>query len=152
MKQLLYSILFLFIGITSYSQDSFPKSWQGNYEGELEIYAVDSVRMQVNMKLKIQPIASDSLYSWTIIYNIKGKEDIREYELKIVEAKTGHYQIDEKNSIIIDGYYKNKVFTSFFKVMDNFIIATYTMNDTNQLVFEIISSNAKEVSTTGGEK
>lgn len=151
MKKIAY-IVFLLIAVTSYSQESFPKSWQGNYEGELQIYAVDSIRMKLKMKLQIQLTASDSLYNWTMIYYLKGKKDVRGYELKIVDTKTGHYQIDEKNSIIIDGYYKNGVFTSFFKVMDNLIIATYTMNDKGEIIFEIISSNAKEVSTTGGKK
>jgi len=101
----------------------FPKDWTGNYAGELKVYGVDSIRMTAKMKLIIAK-KTDSLYNWTINYNINGKEDIRAYELLIVDSKKGHYVIDEKNSIKIDAFYHNRIFTSFFKVMNSYIVAS----------------------------
>jgi hypothetical protein len=130
--------------------ENFPKDWIGNYQGELQIYSVDSTRMNIDMKLAIAK-KTDSIYNWIITYNIKGKEDIRAYELDIVDTKKGHYIIDEKNSIKIDAFYRNKIFTSFFKVMNSYIVATYTKENKN-IIFEIISATDKNTTTTGNTK
>lgn len=150
--KLYIKLFFLFyIGIifTSHAQGSFPESWLGKYQGDLVIYGVDSVKMKINMKLDIVKTVNDSIYDWTISYLIKDKNDIREYSLVVVDKEKGHYAIDEKNSIIIDSYLSNNtVLTSFFKVMESFIISTYTKNN-DTIVFEIISSKSSPVSSTG---
>lgn len=151
MKFLLKISIFLCIGIVT-AQQSFPDSWLGSYKGDLSIYGVDSVKMKIKMQLDIKKTASDSIYDWTITYDFKGKKDVRAYSLVVVNTKKGAYQIDEKNSIVIDGYlHNNSVFTSFFKVSQSYIIATYTKKE-NELVFEIISANANAVSITGNTK
>jgi len=136
--------------VVSIQKEDFPKSWEGNYKGNLEIYSVDSIAMNIQMNLDIVH-KTDSIYDWTIIYQIKGKEDIRAYELQIVDTKKGHYIIDEKNSIKIDAFYRNRIFTSFFEVMNSYIVATYTKQN-NQIVFEIISASGKTTTTTGNTK
>ena len=151
MRTLLF-VIFLGISISVSSQSSFPESWKGNYDGNLEIYAVDSIAMNLRMKLDIIQTEKDSIFKWVITYDFKGKEDIRSYELKVIDKQKGLYQIDEKNSIVIDAYYKNGIFTSFFSVNKVFIIATYTMNKEKAIIFEIISAKTKEISTTGGTK
>jgi hypothetical protein len=152
MKKIVLSILLLVNILISYSQESFPKSWIGKYKGNLEIYAVDSIAMRLKMELDIQSTSIDSVYNWTITYDFKGQKDIRSYQLIIVNAEKGIYQIDEKNSIIIDAFYRKNIFTSFFEVMNSFIIATYTKSKENTIIFEIISAKANAISTTGGEK
>jgi len=143
--------------ITKETQQIFPASWEGNYTGNLEIYGVSKVKMQLKMQLKIAK-KTDSLYNWTIIYEMKDKPvDVRAYELKVIDTKKGHYQIDEKNSIVIDAFLHNNIFTSFFKVMNSYIVAMYTQLDTETIVFEIISAtNKKEIitgnTTVDGEK
>lgn len=130
-----------------FKKENFPKDWIGNYKGNLQIYSVDSIAMNLEMKLNIAK-KTDSIYNWTIIYDFKGKEDIRAYELNIIDTKKGHYLIDEKNTIKIDAFYRNKIFTSFFKVMNSYIVATYT-KDNDNIVFEIISATDKNTTTTG---
>ncbi len=54
MKSIAIFISFLFLLSTEgYTQNSFPKSWEGNYKGELQIFGVDSVKMKLVMKLDI---------------------------------------------------------------------------------------------------
>jgi len=146
-----FLILFCF-STTIYAQQSFPKSWLGEYKGELLIYGVDSIKMKIDMELKIGKTSNDSIYDWTIIYNFKGKSDVRAYSLIVSDQQKGHYKIDERNSIIIDSYlHNNSVFTSFFKVEESNIIATYSkIGDT--IFFEIISSKSEAVSKTGNSK
>ena len=145
-------ISFLFLSVSVFSQSSFPESWLGKYEGNLEIYSVDSIAMNLKMNLDIIKTEKDSVFQWVITYDFKGKEDIRSYELIVVDKQKGHYQIDEKNSIVIDAYFRNEIFTSFFSVSEVFILATYTMNKEKAIVFEIISAKTKAVSSTGGTK
>ncbi|MFK5957808.1 MAG: hypothetical protein QM495_02945 [Lutibacter sp.] len=132
------------------AQETFPTSWEGNYKGELQIYGVDSVKMKVVMKLDILQ-KTDSIYQWKITYDYKGKEDIRDYELVLIDKSKGIYKIDEKNTIVIDSYYRIGIFTSFFEVMDSFIISTYTKNREG-IIFEIIATAGKNPSITGNSK
>jgi len=147
------TILLLMSCATFYAQNSFPESWLGNYKGDLHIYGVDSIKMNIKMGLDIVKTSKDSIFDWTITYKMKDKKDVRAYSLIVIDSQKGIYQIDEKNSIVIDGYLHNdNVFTSFFKVMTNYIIATYTKNEDGTLTFEIISSKSIPVSTTGNTK
>ena len=127
---------------------NFPKDWVGNYKGELQIYTVDSIAKRIDMSLKIQQ-KTDSLYDWEITYNMNDRKiDVRKYELNIIDKKTGHYLIDEKNTIKIDAFYKNKTLTSFFKVKRSFIIATYSKENEN-IIFEIIAASSNKPFITG---
>ncbi|WP_372795612.1 hypothetical protein [Lutibacter sp.] len=143
-------VVFFLLSLNVVAQETFPKSWEGNYKGELQIFGVDSIHMKLEMKLNILQ-KSDSIYQWKIIYNFKGKEDIRDYELLLVDKTKGIYKIDEKNTIIIDSYYKTEIFTSFFEVMDSFIISTYT-KENKDIIFEIIASDGKTPTITGNSK
>jgi len=87
MKFILKFLMIFCFGFISFAQQSFPESWEGNYKGDLMIYGVDSVKMKIDMELKIAKTANDSIYDWTIIYNFKGKSDIRAYSLIIVDSK-----------------------------------------------------------------
>ncbi len=152
MKFLVFVILFFSSNFCSFAQNSFPESWAGNYKGELLIYGVDSVKMKVNMELNISSTKKDSIFNWTIIYDHKGKKDVRAYELIVVNRDKGLYRIDENNSIIIEAYLRNnRVLTSFFKVSESFIIATYT-NENENLIFEIISAKSDPESISGNTK
>jgi len=151
MKKLWFAIILMNLSIIGYTQEQFPKSWVGDYEGNLEIYAVDSIGMQLKMKLAIHPSKKDSIYNWVITYNYKGKEDVRTYELKVMDVNKGKYQIDEKNSIVIDSYYRYGILTSYFEVNKNVIIASYK-KDVDAIIFEIIAANSVPISKTGGSK
>ncbi len=148
MKKAYTVLVLVFISTLSFAQNSFPKSWVGDYAGNLEIYAVDSIGMQVKMKLGIHPTEQDSVYHWIITYEFKGKEDVRSYELKMIDKEKGHYQIDEKNSIVIDSYYRNETFTSFFEVNKSVIITSHR-REGDGIEFEIIASLLDPISTTG---
>jgi len=149
-KNTYLGLVLLLISNLCFAQNSFPKSWIGNYEGNLEIYAVDSIGMQVKMKLGIHSTEKDSVYQWIITYDFRGKEDIRSYELKLVDSQKGHYQIDEKNSIVIDSFYRNMTITSFFEVNKSVIISSYR-KEGDSIEFEIIASEVDPISKTGKE-
>jgi len=139
----------VFLSLNLSPQETFPKSWEGNYKGELQIYGVDSVQMELTMKLNIAQ-KTGSVYQWKITYDIKGKEDVRDYELIIVNQKKGIYIIDEKNTIEIDSYYKYGTFTNFFQVSNNMIILSFT-KENEDLVFDLIAVDAKKITSSGND-
>lgn len=144
------AIIFCFLlSPNLFSQDAFPKTWEGNYKGDLQIYGVDSVQMKLTMKLDIAQ-KSASIYHWKITYDLKGKEDIRDYELVIVDRKKGIYKIDEKNTIEIDSYYKYGTFTNFFQVSNSMIILSFTKENEN-LVFDLIAVDTKKTTSSGND-
>lgn len=106
--------------------------------------------MKLKMKLEIFKL-SDSTSQWKMTYVFNGKEDVRDYLLIEKDVEKGHFIIDERNSILIDGYYKSGIFTSFFKVSNAFIITTYTKINDN-ILFEIISGSDKDARKSGGQK
>ncbi len=130
-----------------FKEDNFPDDWVGEYQGNLDIFSVDSIKRTFNMKLSIIK-KTDSMYSWVIEYDINGKKDIRPYELLVVDKQTGHYLIDEKNSIKIDGFYRYKTFNSLFKVMGNYIVSSYEKKK-DSIIFEILSASDKNKTITG---
>ncbi|MDZ7613665.1 MAG: hypothetical protein U5K51_08205 [Flavobacteriaceae bacterium] len=141
---------FFFCGIGSLlAQGSFPDSWFGNYKGTLEIYGTDSVKMKVNMELKIAATRNDSIYDWHIKYEFNGKEDLRNYSLRLVDTNKGHYCIDEKNSIVIDSYLFNKNnLSSVFSVENNMIMVRYSLESDN-IIFELWSVDQQKKNITG---
>ncbi len=147
---IIFGIILFFLGLESFSQNSFPESWEGNYKGELQILGVDSVQMKFIMKLDIIK-KTDSIYQWKIIYDAKGKEDIRDYELVLVDREKGIYKIDEKNTIMIDSYYRMGIFTNFFEVMNTLIIISFTKKQ-NGLLFELIAGDSENPTITGNTK
>ena len=152
MKNIASLWILTFLSLSIYAQDTFPESWIGNYKGNLNIYSVDSIQRNAKMNLTIQKTSKDSIFDWIIRYEINGKKDRRTYSLVVIDKEKGKYQIDEKNGIVIDSYlYNQRIVTSFFKVMGNFIVASYT-KEKNTIIFEIISSKSEPVRITGNIK
>jgi len=152
--RLLLQLFCFFVFILSFSvqsQESFPKSWEGNYEGELEIYKVHGIAMKPSMRFQIAQ-KTDSIYTWKMTYIMNGKEDVRDYELIIRNTEKGLYTIDEKNTILLESYYRNGIFTSFFEVLGSFIITSTQKLDSGELMFEIIAASSKKVKKTGNQE
>ena len=99
------------------------------------------------MQLVIQPTDSANTYTWQIIYGEKG-EDNRPYLVKPVDTAKGHWQVDERNGIIIDQYFIGNRLASAFTVQTTTIVNSYWREGEN-LVAEFYGLTAKPVATTG---
>jgi hypothetical protein len=143
--------LVFILSLSTQAQETFPKSWEGSYEGKLEIYKVNGIAMAPTMKFEIAQ-KTDSIYTWKMTYILNGKEDVRDYELILKDTEKGIYTIDEKNTILIDSYYRNGILTSFFEVMDSFIITSTQKLNSGELMFEIIAAQSKNSNKSGNKK
>ncbi len=128
---------------------SFPKDWCGTWSGNLEIYNHKGKLQELPMHLEVLPTDSLDRHQWIITY-IKDSltTDLRAYELVTVDSLQGLYQIDEKNSIIIDAYLIENEFISVFEVMGNILEITYR-HEGDYIAFEIVMFSSSEVSITG---
>lgn len=134
--------------ISSAYANTFPQSWQGQWQGDLQIFTPQGLAQTVAMELHILPIENTRNYTWTIIYGEDKEAGKRPYELQPVDPKKGIYLIDEKNSIKMEAYYLSGKLYSRFEVMGNLLLTAVEKQGAH-LIFEIISGKLEPVSTTG---
>lgn len=148
MKSFVFACCFFLSSLSSFAQTLFPKDFIGHWEGTLNWYRAGKAEpQQVKMQLVIKPADSANTYTWQIIYGEKG-EDNRPYILKPADTAKGHWQIDERNGIILDQYFIGNRFTSAFTVQTTTIVNSYWREGVN-LIAEFHSLTAKPVNTSG---
>jgi hypothetical protein len=126
----------------------FPQSFMGHWQGTLYWYPAGKPEPQtVTMELHIQPADSAAQYTWQIVYG-KVTDDNRPYVLKVADSAKGHWVIDEKNGIILDGYWVGQRFCGAFTVQGNTILDSYWIEN-GQLHVEFFSYKQTPVATTG---
>lgn len=148
MKLLTAFLILSIFGIPVFAQPAdFPVSWEGNWKGDLKIYAAKSSEpeMQIPMELRIQP-KNDSVWHWEIHY-LTENPDIRKYEL-IRDLKSNQWKIDEKNGIILPQTFMGNRMQSVFSLDKTLLIATYWLEN-GLLNFEIIITQTAAESNTG---
>lgn len=144
---LILSIL-LYYTIGFAQSDAFPKSWIGNWKGDLLWYKSGKPDPQkVNMELRIQPADSADTYTWQLIYGSK-EEDYRPYILKPVDKENGHWVIDELSGIVLDQFWVGNKFSGGFTVQTSTIVNSYSIAD-GKLIAEFYGMGAKPLATTG---
>lgn len=126
----------------------FPKDWMGNWKGEIQIYDHSGLKQSLHMGLNIHPTDTANVYTWIIQYGedtINGKRD---YLLRTINDTLGHYQIDERNSILIDAYHIDDRLLSEFEVLGNEIHSSYRLEE-DKMIFEITVSQKSNVKSSG---
>lgn len=146
-KLVLLQLLLLMSLFSSAQQASFPQSFFGNWKGTITWNRPAKASQQFTMRLNIQP-ADSGRYSWQIIYGDEQKDD-RPYVLMPVDTATGHWQIDERNTIVLDGYFIGNSFTSAFAVSGSTIVSKYELT-ADGLMVSFTTYAAKPIATTGG--
>ena len=132
------------------AQSYFPDEWAGKWKGDVNIYNGKGLVQSVPMELHISKADSALQWNWTLLYLPKDKpKDERPYLIKVIDAAKGHYIMDEKNSILLDGYYYGGVFYSSFEVQGSQLLVTYRMQGKN-LMMEIAFGKGETINTTGG--
>lgn len=67
----------------------FPYSWEGIWQGDLEIFNTKGVAQTIPMELHILPTDSTHRFTWTLIYGTDKEAGKRPYELVIIDADKG---------------------------------------------------------------
>lgn len=129
-------------------QDTFPKSWEGNWKGNLKIFSASQPNLEatqeIPMSLTIQPI-DENRWSWIISYEAQGQEP-RNYELQ--KDSLNNWKIDEKNGIVLQQAFVANRMVSSFSVMGSLLICYYWLEGETMHV-EIHMIGSEGVSETG---
>lgn len=131
------------------AQGGFPATWAGKWSGTLEIFAPQGLVQSLPMQLHILPQDTTDRYTWSIIYGEDLEKGLRAYELVPVDTAIGHYQVDEKNGIILDAFLLGGKLFERFEVMGSLLL-TMTELRGEALHWEIISGSLEPIQTTGG--
>jgi hypothetical protein len=126
---------------------SFPKSFLGNWKGEMTWFPNGKPSQKIPVALRIQALDSVKKYSWEIIYGAKSN-DIRAYVLMAKDSINGHWVIDELNGILLDSYWLGNRFSGAFAVQGNTILDSYWLEN-GLLHFEFFSYPQQPQSITG---
>lgn len=149
MKYLPVLFVFLLYRNIAISQSvDFPKSWEGNWKGDLNIYsanAPDASPVQViPMGLTIRSMEKNQ-WSWAISYEAPGQEP-RNYEL--IKDSLNNWSIDEKNGIVLSQRFVGNRMVSSFSVMGSLLICYYWLEG-ETMNMEIHMTSSEQTSTTG---
>lgn len=130
---------------------ALPKHWLGNWKGKLKIEKAGSETQELDMELWISPGPTPNRWNWKSYMGQGEDKVVKEYELKALDVAKGKYQIDEKNSILLDAIYWGNRLTSIYEVNNLLIHLSYFM-DERALHFEIHVFNSKKPYETGGQE
>lgn len=128
----------------------FPASWRGHWQGTCVAQRPDGWVKTFPMELHIQPLDTPDRWQWKLVYGERDEQDVRDYELVILDAAAGRFLIDEKNSIEIDAYLVGPTLYSPFSLEGSLLTASYTRDD-DRLLFEIVIAQLDAGTQTGGE-
>lgn len=139
----------ILVAFTTCLAPEFPRAWIGDWKGTMEWTRVGMKTEKVAMRLQVAATNKPDTYSYRLSYGEGGKDD-RPYELKVVDAKVGHWQIDERNGIVLDHYWLDGTFVGVFTVSGNTIMTT-ERREGDVLITEMITYDGAVLSTTGGK-
>ena len=153
MNRTLLLLLALIVTLPLCGQDAddalFPASWAGAWAGRLEVFNPEGKLQEVPMELHIRNV--DTAYTWTIIYGEGDNADRREYLLRPDKSRFGLYEIDERNSIVLDAAYIGGKLFSRFEVSGNLLLSMAELVG-DELHYEIIAGKLDARTVTGGRE
>lgn len=129
---------------------NFPDDWMGYWVGDLKIYKENQLDRTLPMALDHAYTDTVGHYHWAIIYGPDSISGRRDYFLNTIDAEKGHYQVDERNSIILDSYLFDNRMMSSFEVGNSNIQTTYTLEG-DKLIFEISAFQTNPIAITGDQ-
>jgi hypothetical protein len=131
-------------------RDTFPYSWLGLWEGNLEIYNSKGLSQSLPMQLDLGETETTGVFKWNIIYGADREKGLRPYLLRTLDASKGLYQNDEVNTIKMEAYYIGGRLFSTFSVQGN-LLTSIQEKKGDEMHWEIIFGKDTPVSTTGNQ-
>ena len=136
-------MLLLLLGAHGFSQLS--ENWFGVFVGELSSTNLSEKESSYHMELHVKSI-TDSTSQFLIVYGEDSTRQERNYQLNYI-GNNG-YEMDEKNSIMMQVSQNNNSLITVFEVQNTLIHVTYRISKKG-ITYELTSSNNRK--TTGGE-
>jgi len=149
MRQLLLLCLSLWTTCLLSQNESFPASWEGEWQGDLHVFQYGNEVQHVSMSLTILPLGTNGQYTWAIQYG-KDESGLRPYRLIPTDPAKGQFAIDEQNGIVLDGFFQRDTYYSLFSVSGS-LLQTRVQRNEDTLIYEITAGPMEALNTTGGQ-
>ncbi len=149
MNKLIFTFGLSIILFSLQAQSDLPKNWIGEWRGKLEIHNTSGLSQKVEMGLNIFQ-KTDTTWGWQIIYGTGEQVQLRDYEL-VRENDSGHFYIDEKNSIILYMSLINNTFYSAFEIQNAQLLVSYELTANEEIIFKTQSFSPNDQKISGGE-
>jgi hypothetical protein len=133
---------------------SFPADWIGHWSGPARLVWPDGRRRDFTMELIIAPTADPKRFTWTVVYAEGENRQERPYELVVIDAAEGRYEIDEKNGIRLPTTAIGGTLRAAFTVQGVQVVTCERIDRSpagERLVSEMVSFDARDPISTGGE-
>jgi len=140
-------LFFTSLCISAQHNHSFPRSFLGNWKGQLQWIVAGKPTQTFTMQLRIQPTDTANQYTWQIIYGDSGKDN-RPYILRPIDTAKGHWVVDEKDGILLDSYVHGDCFHGAFTVQGNTIVDNYCIEN-GQMNVEFFSIKLSDKMQSG---
>ncbi|MFG0293900.1 MAG: hypothetical protein ACF8MJ_12215 [Phycisphaerales bacterium JB050] len=126
-------------------------AWLGTWSGTATNHRPDGTTFDFPMTLEIEPVGDQTdHYTWTITYGEGDRQQIRPYELIVIDAPSGRYAIDEQNSIVLDTTMLDGALYSQFEIEGVRLTTCYRLSpEADQMTCEILTTPAEPASITG---
>lgn len=128
--------------------------WLGTWSGTATNHRPDGSSFDFPMTLAIAPIDdAPDRYTWTITYGEGERQQVRPYELVVIDSAVGRYAIDEKNSIVLDTVLLDGALYSQFEIEG---VRLTTVNrlgpGPDEMICEILTTSTEAASITGNSQ
>lgn len=130
---------------------AFPKTWQGKWKGTLTSFTVPNRMQRTPMTLEIIATPDTNRYVFAVTYGSDSIKNRRAYELLVVDARKGLYQIDQKNSIKLESFFAANRLLSEYTIQGIRVMTSYERRGEN-MIFDVISGRDAYVAASGGGK
>ena len=151
MKRLI--VLFVLISSISFAQSKQTfneKDWLGTWKGTLNIIMVGKFNT-VPMELSITKTDTPDKYGWKTSYGEGASLLTKDYFMYAKDAERGEWLLDEDNYIMLDFFYGDNQFHSFFETQNILLSSRYDLKD-GKIFVEVLSAQKEKQSKSGKGK
>jgi hypothetical protein len=133
------------------SSTLLPEEWHGQWRGEVTSFNGTGEAARFQMELEVKPTEDPEKFVWKVTYDGAAGRSERPYQLNVVDAKMGHYEIDEQNGIVLDATRLGDALCFHFATGGQRLWGSYRLDSKSQhIVFELLSGPERTERRTGG--
>lgn len=153
MKKLTLLLFIMLLSSASFSQNKnafIESEWLGNWKGKLLIISAGK-SSEVNMYLSISKTDTPYKYSWKTAYGEGASKLEKNYFMIAEDNENGKWVLDEDNTILIDFFFGDNQFNSYFETQNILLSSRYELKN-SKIYCEVLSAQKSKSKTTGSGK
>lgn len=147
---ILILVLFSSMCFAQSKQTFNENEWLGNWKGTLNIIMAGKSN-SVSMYLSICKTDKPDKYGWKTTYGEGASKLEKNYFMYPKDAERGEWILDEENTILIDFFFGDNQFHSFFETQNILLSSRYELKE-DKIYAEVLTSQKEKQSKSGKDK